>query len=740
MPENTETPTAPARQPETGIPAPPPSATASVVGLLSAERSTSRKAPIETLRYPSNPALPPIPMRVVPRWQRVACPPGVVPAALVTAVAAAVLIPVDDPGIGWLLTALVAMAAIYLVDRNARRAASDAAVSSDADQAVDTESGASNSRGVDSAAVPQAVWARPAGDAEPDVAVSNPGGEHSTATPESAGAQPKEDSKSEAAVSNSRGVDSTVEPKSASAPEPVVEASSGKEVSTGDQPSAEAPGGDAEASGGESESPEGEPESVAVQSSPAVDGSAVVPDADSSKRAGVEVPASDSDGSTAGNEEIGAATAPPMPAKNSDAKDDEDVLAGLAVILAKVGGWGRVWWTALLILLLAVGTIRAAEWLVGLCVLSSALAASLAVVGRRTVHGVFYEVIAVPLATWSGAQWAFAGLARVRKGASRTGVRVASSVAVTIALLAVFVPLLVGADATFARLLDSATPQLDGGRIVQWILVFAIAGLGTLGALYLLAGPPSPAAESTGGVSYRRLSRLEWALPVGALTALFGLFVGVQFAAMFGGADYVQRTAGLTYAEYARSGFWQLLAVSILSLIVILVVLHWAADDSGADRWWLRVLLSAVSVLSLVIVVSAHNRMWAYQEAYGFTVQRLIVEAFALWFGLAYLLVLADLPLLRRTWLPRAMLGTVMVSLLALAVVNPERLIADKNIDRWKQGGTLDTAYLSELSPDALPALDRLPAPLRSQARQPILDNLEDATWQRWNLSRSTAR
>ncbi|WP_245745913.1 DUF4153 domain-containing protein [Nocardia altamirensis] len=726
MPENTETPTAPERQPEAGIPAPPPSTTASVVGLLSAERSMGRMAPIETARYPSTPALPPMPTRVVPRWQRVSCPPGVVPAALVTAVAAAVLIPVDDPGIGWVLTAFVAIAAVYLVDRNARRVASDAAAPSDADPAVDPRSDASSSRGVDSTAAPEAAWARPAGDAEPGAAVSNPGGEHSTVLPESAGAQSKEDSKSEVAASNSRGVDSTVVPDSASAPEPVVEASSGKEVSTGDEPSADAP--------------EGESESVAVQSSPAVDGSAVVPDAGSSKQSDAKVPVSDSDGSTAGNEGVSAATAPPVLTKDSDAKDDEEDLGGIAAILAKVGGWSRVWWTTLLILLLAVGAIRSAEWLVGLCVIASALAASLAVVGRRTVHGVFYEVIAVPLATWSGAQWAFAGLARVRKGASRTGLRVASSVAVTIALLAVFVPLLVGADATFARLLDSATPQLDGGQIVQWIVVFVIAGLGTLGALYLLAGPPSPAAESTGGVTYRRLSRLEWALPVGALTALFGLFVGVQFAAMFGGVDYVQRTAGLTYAEYARSGFWQLLTVSILSLIVILVVLHWAADDSAADRLWLRVLLSAVSVLSLVIVASAHNRMWAYQEAYGFTVQRLIVEAFALWFGLAYLLVLADLPLLRRTWLPRAMMGTVMVSLLVLAAVNPELLIADKNIDRWKRGDTLDTAYLSELSPDALPALDRLPAPLRNQARQPIIDNLEDATWQRWNLSRSTAR
>jgi hypothetical protein len=66
-----------------------------------------------------------------------------------------------------------------------------------------------------------------------------------------------------------------------------------------------------------------------------------------------------------------------------------------------------------------------------------------------------------------------------------------------------------------------------------------------------------------------RLRCLDWALPTGSLVGLFGLFVGVQFVVLFGGADHVLRTTGLTYAEYARSGFWQLLVVTVLAMVAV---------------------------------------------------------------------------------------------------------------------------------------------------------------------------
>ncbi|MEU4597615.1 DUF4153 domain-containing protein [Nocardia sp. NPDC023988] len=400
--------------------------------------------------------------------------------------------------------------------------------------------------------------------------------------------------------------------------------------------------------------------------------------------------------------------------------------------------WGRSWWVGLALVLLGVGAVRAAGWLFAWCVIGACVAGSFAVLGRRSTRGVWFDMIAVPIESFVAVPWAFSGVRQAGTTELSRVRRYGVSVAATAVLLVVFVPLLGGADATFATLLSGLVPEVDSAAAWERLVLFAVLGMGALGALYLLAGP-LPAAGET--VRPRRLwTRSEWALPVAVLAVLFGVFLGGQFVALFGGDDYVQRTAGLTYAEYARSGFWQLSAVSILALAVIATVLHFSAKDTAADRLWVRVLLGVVSLLTLIIVVSALGRMWTYQQAYGFTVLRLLVSMCELWVGLLYVLMLVAIGRLRWSWVPRAAVGTALATLVALAVINPEYLVAERNIDRWEQNGRLDTAYLTTLSPDILPALRGLPDPLRAEIEPNIRRGLDDDPWWAWNLSRSSAR
>jgi len=132
-------------------------------------------------------------------------------------------------------------------------------------------------------------------------------------------------------------------------------------------------------------------------------------------------------------------------------------------------------------------------------------------------------------------------------------------------------------------------------------------------------------------------------------------------------------------------------------------------------------------------------RMWTYQQAYGFTVLRLLVETCELWIGALYLLMITAVVRLDQSWLPRAVVGAAAVALLALAALNPEEFIANRNIDRWQATGKLDSGYLSTLSADAVPAFDRLPAELRACAMAGH-DRYLDDDWRSWNLSRSSLR
>src|SRR5690606_30907049 len=324
--------------------------------------------------------------------------------------------------------------------------------------------------------------------------------------------------------------------------------------------------------------------------------------------------------------------------------------------------------------------------------------------------------------------------------------RLGLTVTITVVLVLVFGGLLASADAGFARLLGLVVPDFAADSLVDCGFVFGVATLTVLSGVFMLLAPPrvDPEPRPDGP---RAIRVAEWATPVGALVALFTGFVGVQITVLFGGASYVLGPDGPDYADYARSGFGQLVAVTVLTLVVMGVVGWLAPRETQLERWLLRGLLGALGLLTLVIVASALHRMHTYQEAYGFTRLRVLVSVVELWLGVVFLLVLAAGIRLRAGWLPRMVVATGVAAVLALAVLNPDRFIAEQNIARWQAAAPgaetqLDLVYLRGLSADALPVLICLPAEDREftvwKIESEVMD--ESGDWRSANLSRALAR
>ncbi len=294
-----------------------------------------------------------------------------------------------------------------------------------------------------------------------------------------------------------------------------------------------------------------------------------------------------------------------------------------------------------------------------------------------------------------------------------------------------FAGLFLAGDAAFAVLAgDLPLPDADLllGRTLAFVLVLAAA----LGLALTAMEPRRIAGARRSG----RLGLLEWLIPLALLDALFLAFVLVQLTVLFGGHDRVLRTSGLTYAEYARSGFWQLLAACALTLLVLGAAANFARIDGARQRLTLRLLLGALGLLTLVVLFSAFHRLRLYEEAFGLTRLRLAAEAVTGSLGLLLVLVLT----VRRRL---ANVSTVAggLALLVFSLANPDRLVAERNVDRWRDTGRIDERYLATLSADAAPALLELPTGLRATATTAIAGGLEgDEPWGSANRSRSRAR
>ena len=153
---------------------------------------------------------------------------------------------------------------------------------------------------------------------------------------------------------------------------------------------------------------------------------------------------------------------------------------------------------------------------------------------------------------------------------------------------------------------------------------------------------------------------------------------------------------------------------------------------------WLRASLGVLCALTLVVVGSALYRMHLYQEAYGFTQLRLLVDVFEGWLGLLVLAVAVAGLVRWGVWLPRFALVSGVVALLGVAAINPDAWIAEHNLDRYADTGRVDWDYLRNLSADAVPVFDGT-APATEVACGLPRYWSQDDDWLSWNLGRSRA-
>jgi hypothetical protein len=271
------------------------------------------------------------------------------------------------------------------------------------------------------------------------------------------------------------------------------------------------------------------------------------------------------------------------------------------------------------------------------------------------------------------------------------------------------------------------------------------------------AWPASPVWTAASRPAERpplRLGTTEAATILVVVDLVFALFVALQLAYLFGGND-TRALAGMTYADYARRGFFELVLVAVLAGMLVVTLDLSVARRSRVQLGGALVLLG----LTAVVLVSAFVRLRLYQAMYGWTELRLVVLVAIGWLAVA-LAVAVGLLLTRRTrWTLHALGIGVLVALAGMNVVGPQAFVTERNLERAidpslvPEGGRtgLDTEYLTELGDEAVvpvvAAWSRL-GPADRDALAPALEWRRDqlATdptlqgWPAWNLTRERAR
>lgn len=269
--------------------------------------------------------------------------------------------------------------------------------------------------------------------------------------------------------------------------------------------------------------------------------------------------------------------------------------------------------------------------------------------------------------------------------------------------LLVILPLLITSDMIFRQLFEALTGWFSfekivpGLRIVFGIFVTALLGFALIYGFFYASCHADFSKERQ-----RLIERYDPIIGI-SFTAVIGgiylLYSGIQVIYLFFGNEG-SLPAGITYSQYAREGFWQLVAVALLNIIIVMLCIYLFTESR-----YLKITLTIISGCTFIMIASAAYRMYLYVNSYHLTFLRLLV----FWFLLILALIMSGVIVSIYKKGFRLVRYIIMVSVsgyLILSASRPDYQIARYNINHIEEITPEDLNYMIYgLSLDAAPVI-----------------------------------
>ncbi|TAK05648.1 DUF4173 domain-containing protein [Patescibacteria group bacterium] len=280
---------------------------------------------------------------------------------------------------------------------------------------------------------------------------------------------------------------------------------------------------------------------------------------------------------------------------------------------------------------------------------------------------------------------------------------VLGGVVLAIPFLIVIGALFAGADPLFRKGIEGVFDDVDLARTLFRLCRDAVALLFFLGGGWLLLTRAIEGRKPSTAAHDASLDRTVVMTFLGLLNALFVVFLAFQTVTFFGGQAFVE-SQGLTYAEYARQGFFQLLAVAGIVFGVIWAIYR----QTELRQWGTRGLSLLLIAQTGVVIVSAINRLLLYIDAYGLSVSRYwALVTIGIIAAVLVSCFVGALAKVKYHDLAKYAFPGVLVVVSALLLFNVEGFVVRFNAERILSGKTdrLDVPYMLHLSADAVPTM-----------------------------------
>ena len=263
------------------------------------------------------------------------------------------------------------------------------------------------------------------------------------------------------------------------------------------------------------------------------------------------------------------------------------------------------------------------------------------------------------------------------------------SILIIIPVVVIIIWLLCSADEMFAKLFVWIK-DISFASLIKRLIIMIILYIYLNASLFVALNDLKSKEED----SKVKIDAFTMKVLTTILNITYLVFVIIQIKSLF----LHSVDSNINYAQYARSGFFQLMIISVINLIIII-----CTKKSGKSNY--NKLMSIIMILfTLVIIASSFYRMNLYEQAYGYTLLRLGV----------YVTLVTEVILLIPTvfYILKEKINILNYYIVIITTVytfinlfSVDTIIAKRNIDRYNKKADIDIEYLSNYYSDNIPLL-----------------------------------
>ncbi len=328
--------------------------------------------------------------------------------------------------------------------------------------------------------------------------------------------------------------------------------------------------------------------------------------------------------------------------------------------------------------------------------------------------------------------------------------KILTAIVITTPLLIILITLLSSADLIFNNSVEtffSKFKDLKGADgIIKHIALIILSSSVFAGLIYsVIHIEKSHNSEEKSAT--RKWDPLISSFAITAVNIIYIIFTAIQFKYLFGGQANIQ-DLDITYADYARKGFFELITVTIINFIIVLSITYLTKKEQRNFNYYIKAQKIILLLATFVLVASAHMRLGLYEEAYGYTQARVFAHAAILALLILSFQLFYKVSINIKASFIKSGIITILSIYSLINLINIDGQIAKKNIERLSETGKIDIAYFYELSYDALPEISKIKdselkenikvsnlRKFKTEASQKLKEIEENKKWYSYNLS-----